>query len=492
MYPSPTGSATAGAHQKHATSSGYNFTCDTCHFNGMPVTLIAESPPMFQMGFNYKGTGGGAYDGHVLLSPYSYDGTNGTTVTTNGTMTCSSIYCHSDGTSVTTGVIPANTSPSWGAAGPLLCNTCHGYPPQYAQDQPKSNSHVRHFDQLQQNSWFSCGTCHYSTTTDGVTISGTANHVNGQYDVNPSPDVTFTYTYDRGGGKCSNITCHGSAHPGFTNVWGGVVLQPSISQTLGPACFQVNFTAGPGAYPATPPYTFSWDFGDGATADGTTVSHIYADGNTYFARVTMTDASFHSGSTIASVVPVPSNAPPVANKSISVSGLTATLTDLSSDTDFNSCGHTGAGRIQITWGDGSAAFSQSLSLTASPSNAVFSHTYSCSTTCTYTIQHSVVDNSGVAASSANTQVTVPKTASGTLKITTSPPLLNVNISVKQNGLTKASGITDATGSRSFTLPPGVYQVTLLYPFGHGCTFTNGSSWTVTDGSTTTAAATSCF
>jgi len=490
-YPSPTGATTAGGHTRHATSDGYNFDCQTCHFNGMPVTIIAESPPLLQMGFNYLGAGGGTYDGFALLSPYAYDATNGTTVTTNGTMTCSNIYCHSNGTSVSTGIIPASSSPSWSTPGPLPCNTCHGYPPQYAQDQPKSNSHIIHKSQLQQNPWFNCGTCHYTTTTDGVSIGSVLNHVNGTYDVNPNPaDVTFTYTYAPGGGKCTNITCHGSAHPGFTNVWGGIVLNPTISVSQGPACYQVTLIGNPNG--GTAPYTYSWEFGDGATEETTQniVSHTYANGNAYYVRLTVTDAKFHEGSSITTVTPVPANTPPVAANSVTASVLTVTLTDKSFDTDYNGCGHSGgAGTITINWGD-TQQLHQSLQLNASPSNAVFTHTYASSGT--YTIRETITDNSGTQSTvTPDVTVTVPPSTVGTLTITTSPILSGVSIFVRQGGLTKASGSTDATGTKSFALPAGTYQVSLFYPTGHGCTFTNGSNWTVTAGNITTVPATAC-
>ncbi|MGC2062779.1 MAG: CxxxxCH/CxxCH domain-containing protein, partial [Thermodesulfovibrionales bacterium] len=126
--PVASGSASAGAHAKHATPSGSNYACDTCHYNGMSASsgqLIGgtnNGNGILQMGFNISGSGGGVYDGHTLNPPYTYEGTNGTTVTAGGTMTCSNIYCHSDGTSVATGVIQPHTSPSWNVTGPLACN----------------------------------------------------------------------------------------------------------------------------------------------------------------------------------------------------------------------------------------------------------------------------------------------------------------------------------------------------------------------------------
>ena len=38
---------------------------------------------------------------------------------------CATTYCHSNGTSVSTGTIPANMTPAWGS-GTLACNSCHG------------------------------------------------------------------------------------------------------------------------------------------------------------------------------------------------------------------------------------------------------------------------------------------------------------------------------------------------------------------------------
>jgi predicted CxxxxCH...CXXCH cytochrome family protein len=449
-FPGVTGATTAGAHRKHATPEGYNYGCQTCHFEGMPVTLIADNGE-FQIGFNIFGQGGGAYDGRPLLSPYTYVPTNGTTITTNGSMACSSIYCHSNGTSVSTGLTPAGGSPSWGA-GPVACNACHGYPPQYAQDQPKSNSHVVHMQQLQQTPGFSCGTCHYTTTADGSTISDYFSHVNMQYDVNPAPDVNFDYVYDRGGGRCLNITCHGGEHPGFSNVWGAVTLNVGISTSY-PGCYQVSFIGS--VTGGTGPYTFFWELGDDTTGSGSVVSHTYQGAGPYFPKLTVTDANNHVGTRTVQVNPVVANTFPVAAKSISAAGRTVTLTDLSYDTDYNLCGHSGPGSITIVWGDGTPAATQSLNLTDSPSNAVFTHTYTCSTTCTFTIQHSVKDNSNAGpVFSNNVQVTVPVplSISGRVLHANGTPFSAVTMQLRSvtGNILRAQTTTDANGNYSFS------------------------------------------
>lgn len=451
-FPGVTGSTTAGAHQKHATPAGYNYNCQTCHFDGMPVTLIADDGE-FQIGFSFLGQGGGAYDGRTLLSPYSYVPTNGTTITTSGAMTCSNIYCHSNGTSVTTGVTPGGTSPSWGTAGPVACNTCHGYPPQYAQDQPKSNSHTVHMEQLQQVPGFSCGTCHYTTTTDGSAISDYVSHVNMQYDVNPAPDVYFDYVYDKGGGKCLNIACHGGGqHPGFSNVWGGVTLDVGISTSY-PGCYQVNFSGA--VTGGTGPYAFFWEFGDDTTGTGALVSHTYSGSGPYFPKLTVADANNHVGTRTIQVTPIVANILPVAAKSISAAAKTVTLTDLSYDTDYNLCGHSGPGSITIVWGDGTPAVTQPLDLTNSPSNAVFTHTYTCSGTCTFTIQHSVKDNSNAGpVYSGNVQVTVPVplNISGRVLHADGTPFSGVTLQLRSvtGNILRYQKTADVNGNYSFT------------------------------------------
>src|SRR5439155_393212 len=58
--------------------------------------------------------------------------------------------------------------------------------------------------------------------------------------------------------------------------------QPAITQT-------VTFTATPNS--GTGPYTFAWNFGDGATGNGNPATHVYTTPNTYTVGVTTTDSA---------------------------------------------------------------------------------------------------------------------------------------------------------------------------------------------------------
>jgi predicted CxxxxCH...CXXCH cytochrome family protein len=319
-----TGSATAGAHQKHTV--GMKYTCESCHTGGMLDSPVYDKN--IQIGFVVRGIAGGSYDGRtVLVNGYTYSAGNAeTTLTQNNGMsctsiychstgqsdsggpltagdyaapqwavpasgqcgtchnaaagstppasgshqkhagatamgnyafscttchagfsetgpdhvdgkvnvtidpqfgnsavsaadgqnvqrgfagsTCSSTYCHSNGTSVSSGIIPANTSTTWGS-GTLSCNSCHGYPPNYASGSPKANSHPAHISK-------SCDNCHVATTSDGITITNSANHVNVQYNLSPGSGRNFSYTFDAQGGTCGTISCHSNTG----TVWG--------------------------------------------------------------------------------------------------------------------------------------------------------------------------------------------------------------------------------------------------------------------------------
>jgi len=205
-----TGATTPGAHALHATSSGYGYSCDTCHAGGMPTTPISGNHRI-QIGFDVLGNAGTGtnYDGHVLTAPYSYEGTNGTAVTTGGSMVCSNTYCHSDAKSLALGTSPSGVSPPWdsntSSQSGMSCDGCHGYP-------PTQDSHYFHMSR-----GFNCELCHNGTTKDGETIADRSLHANGRYDVIPAQEfyfrriprtLRFDYTFAPGGGTCSNNTCH--------------------------------------------------------------------------------------------------------------------------------------------------------------------------------------------------------------------------------------------------------------------------------------------
>lgn len=149
---------------------------------------------------------------------------------------CTNLYCHSAGTTVATGGVPASTAVAWGA-GPLACNACHGNgtyaadfrrgTPLYASGAPKGNAHARHTKVgTLSGTYMQCYHCHATTTTTATTIADTAKHVNLGYDVASvrlglfsssyrdgdntmnSTKVTVAYTFNAAGSSCANVSCH--------------------------------------------------------------------------------------------------------------------------------------------------------------------------------------------------------------------------------------------------------------------------------------------
>jgi len=179
------GSEDANSHAPHVANN--QLGCQLCHY-----------------GTTEDGTTI-SYDGHYMQhvdgvnTDVEFETGRNPDASYNSAKFCGNTYCHSDGTTVATGhyipEVPVNQTPAWGTAGDgFTCDDCHGYPPDYGNYDPKANSHVRH-----DYPWLSCEGCHYTTTTDGVTITNFANHMNGVYDVSPSPTYDSQYDIERAG-----------------------------------------------------------------------------------------------------------------------------------------------------------------------------------------------------------------------------------------------------------------------------------------------------
>ncbi len=407
-YPPPdaTASASSGQHTLHATPSGMGYPCHICHYGGMSTTMTAsnqEGDAAIQIGFSGVAVSGmsdgtdTSYDGQTLANGYTYQGVNNTTVTTGGGIVCANTYCHSDGTSISTGFVSPevgiNTSPKWDGSSPdpqgdgNNCNNCHGYPPAYGNfvGGSKSNTHERH-----ESIGFDCEICHYATTTDGVTITDATKHINGVYDVVASPtflknsipyDSTLDYTFNGGAGRCSNISCHGVYGFGASFNWGGASLTPAgFSYDLtDQGDYGISIITGsPSCFPASAcvsPYTYTWEFYDGLAASGSvvyteqdfgtssSVSYEYGAAGTYQAVVSVTGANGLTGekTTISFTPSAPPPPPPAWYPDVSISGSTVTV----------SVNGDPYGKVYVYWPSGSDSFT-------SPTGSV-QHTYSAGT-----------------------------------------------------------------------------------------------------------------
>jgi len=249
-YPEP---PPTGMHTLHASTSGYNFPCEVCHKGGMTSWNPGPNDKL-QIGFNLVPLGttnfSGAntsYDGMAsgTLTPPSqygasgYQGENETTVTTGGSLTCSNIYCHSNGYSAgimddTSGAsIPSqwtsstlDTTPKWDGssvdADGNACNNCHdnGNFPAATFTKSNYNTAASHALPGYNVHWphalfgVGCMYCHNNTvnTSDSTLITGKASHANGIVNVKSGGSYggnAIGYTYDPTSHSCfGTVQCH--------------------------------------------------------------------------------------------------------------------------------------------------------------------------------------------------------------------------------------------------------------------------------------------
>ncbi len=187
----------------------------------------------------------------------------------------------------------------------------------------------------------------------------------------------------------------------------------------------VNFDASQSTA-SSPIVSWLWNFGDGATADGLTIPHAYANPGTYNVTLTVTDQNGKSNSAnqlITIADPPQPNQPPVpviGGPTQIEAGLPAT---------FNASGTQHTGQLTaINWdfGDGVTA-----------SGEVVNYVYP--TPGNYTVTLSVTDDQGQSASTTQTITVTPKTQ---------PTPLTANISGPTQGQAGQSLTFDAQSSTS--------------------------------------------
>jgi PKD repeat protein len=181
-------------------------------------------------------------------------------------------------------------------------------------------------------------------------------------------------------------TMGGGLRDAFVAKIGGTVNQPPVASFTSTCSGLTCDFNGSGSSDSDGTITsYAWNFGDGTTTTGATVSHTYAVAGTYSVTLAVTDSDATSVKS-QSVTPVV-NAPPVASFTSACSGLTCIFNGAgSSDSDGTITSHA------WSFGDG-----------ASTSGTTASHTYTGGGT--YTVILNVTDNAG-AASTQRQDVTV--------------------------------------------------------------------------------------
>jgi hypothetical protein len=218
-----------------------------------------------------------------------------------------------------------------------------------------------------------------------------------------------------------------------------------------------------------PGVSYSWDFGDGGTSTDAEPTHTYAAAGTYTIKLAMRDADYHPKSLKATGILVKplANVLPVSAMSVSVSGKTVTVTDLSYDPDYNIdantgniIGNPGPGQIIILWGEGNARTEVPINLTDSPSNQVYTYTYVTQFNPYITLV--VRDNkNGKAIMPPTIQLLVPEAANSyriSGKLTRDSTASSVQGIMKLKGINWYSCAANSAGDYELIVPPGCYKV----------------------------------
>lgn len=259
--PHTTGSVSAGSHAKHYYSYGIT-NCLTCH-NNYPGNMpqLSTVPALSNKGdisisFNTFGFTTGNYSGQANVS---YNNVAG-----SGAMTCTTVYCHSQGIRGGPGTYATAT---WGKAASGACGTCHGV---NHTTPPGSLTHSQHVGSSSTAMYkYACIKCHdtVSNTADStVTPTVMVSHVNGTQRVafdsyNPSGSYNFA--------NCSNLYCHSigntSVTTGLPAVYSGsIYASPSWSPNANLGCNACHGRSNAKGYP---------DYASGGSGTYTANSH---------------------------------------------------------------------------------------------------------------------------------------------------------------------------------------------------------------------------
>jgi len=233
-----------------------------------------------------------------------------------------------------------------------------------------------------------------STDSDGTIASRSWNFGDGGTSTATNPSRTYAAagTY--------NVSLTVTDNAGATNtltravtVTAAANVAPTANFSFSTSGLTASFTDGSSDSDGTIA-SRSWTFGDGGTSTATNPSRTYAAAGTYNVTLTVTDNSGATNAiTKAVTVTAPANVAPVANFSFTTSGLTATFTDSSTDSDGTIASRS------WNFGDGTTSTATSPVKTYSAAGS-------------YSVTLTVTDNGG--ATNAKTSTVTVSISSGTV------------------------------------------------------------------------------
>ncbi len=220
--PGQTGSLTAGAHTKHATTAGLNYSCSVCHGDNSGTGKHISGTWTITMGFSGRARDGvspaSSYNGQTVAT---YDTDNAVTTVTNtgtagiGDLRCSNIYCHSTAQAADGSSGPTYKTPAWDGLGTMDCGSCHVN----MSGGSATGSHTKHMTSVGAGV-SGCSDCHLDAANDGTTYNSTL-HVNYSVDVIAALNYSLGGAPGNGYGQCSTAACHSNGKGSYSSAtWG--------------------------------------------------------------------------------------------------------------------------------------------------------------------------------------------------------------------------------------------------------------------------------
>jgi PKD repeat protein len=276
--------------------------------------------------------------------------------------------------------------------------------------------------------------------TFGDATQGTGRTVTHTFTAVQSFSVTLTVTNDRGLSATTTVPVVVGAVTAPTPTFVFSPSAPQVGQTI---VFNADQSASAPGHTLT---AFNWNFGDGATGSGVTVSHVFAAAGTFTVVLSVIDDTAQKGTTSVSVTVVATGGgtsqPPAANFTFSPAspGINETIF-FTAVTSTAGTGHTIAS-YSWTFGDG----------TAPGTGVTTTHAYIASGT--YSVQLRITDEVGTVTTSG-----VQAIAAGT----STGPGANFTFSPASPGRNDQV-VFDASSS---TVPQGQTIVDVAWNFGDG-------------------------
>ncbi len=290
----------------------------------------------------------------------------------------------------------------------------------------------------------------------GVTVStgsnSTTTNASGAYTLSGVVNGTYTLTPSRSGftfSPASRSVTVNDANVSGQNFTGTppANVPPVANFTFTTSALTANFTDTSTDSDGTIA-SRSWNFGDGTTSTATNPSKTYTAAGTYTVTLTVTDNIGASSSKSSAVTVVVPNVPPTANFTSSVSDLTVSFTDTSTDSDGTIASRS------WNFGDGTS------STVANPVK-----TYGVSGT--YTVTLTVTDNSGATNAKSST-VTVNAAGTQTYTNNTDYPIQDnatVNSPIRVTGRSGNAPINTPVAVNIVHTYIGDLKVSLIAPDG---------------------------